>query len=141
MNEDQSARPKSFELSIRVDPADIDQHGHVNNVTYLRWVQDVAVAHWNATAADEDKKNLFWVVLRHEVDYRQPAFVGDLLIARTWVGDATRLRFERHTEFVRKSDGRSVVKARTLWCPMDASTGRPAEVSPQVRASFSNSAS
>ena len=119
---------EAYELSIDVQPGDIDQLDHVNNVTYLRWVQDAAVAHWNATAP---------VVLRHEIDYQQPAFLGDRILARTWVGTATRVTFERFTELVRSTDGRVLAKARTLWCPIDVQTGKPTAVSPEVRASFS----
>ena len=127
-----------FEMTISVQPADIDQLGHVNNVTYVRWVQEIAVAHWTEAAPEEDQKKLLWVVLRHEIDYKQPAFLGETLKARTWVGQAARLKFERHTEFVRTSDGKLVAKARTIWCPIDASTGRPVAVSTEVRASFSS---
>ena len=42
-----------FEQTVRVDPADIDTLGHVNNIVYLRWVQDVAAAHWFAAAPPE----------------------------------------------------------------------------------------
>ena len=80
-----------FEMRITIDPGDIDQMGHVNNVVYLRWVQDVAVAHWLAAAPTVDLDKLLWVVIRHEIDYKQPAFLGDEIIARTWVGTATRL--------------------------------------------------
>jgi acyl-CoA thioester hydrolase len=126
-----------FEIQIQVEPADIDQLGHVNNITYLRWVQEIAIAHWNATAPQEDKAKLLWVVLRHEIDYKVPAFVGETLLVKTWVGNASRLKFERHTEFVRASNNRSIAKALTVWCPIDSSTGKPVQVSPQVRACFS----
>jgi len=126
-----------FELVVAVDPADIDELGHVNNVTYLRWVQDAAVAHWNAAAPPVDRAKLFWVVLRHEIDYKHPAYAGEHVIARTWVGGATRLRFERHTELLRGADRSLLAKALTVWCPIDARTGRPTAVSPEVRASFS----
>jgi acyl-CoA thioester hydrolase len=129
--------PEAFELPILVEPADIDELGHVNNVTYLRWVQDAAVAHWRARAPAADQARLFWVVVRHEIDYKQPAYLGDGIIARTWVGAASRIKFERHTEVLRASDRRLLARALTLWCPIDAQTGRPASVSPEVRASFS----
>ena len=93
-----------FELTILVEPADIDELGHVNNVAYLRWVQDVAVAHWRAAADVEDQAKLRWVVVRHEIDYKHPAHLGDGIVARTWVGIASRIRFERHTELLRASD-------------------------------------
>jgi acyl-CoA thioester hydrolase len=133
----QNSEEGVFELLISVQPGDIDQLGHVNNVTYVRWVQDVAVAHWKAAAPDIDQKKLLWVVLRHEIDYKQPAFQGEQLIARTWVGHATRLKFERHTEFFRASDGALLAKARTVWCPIDALTAKPIEVSSEVRGRFS----
>jgi acyl-CoA thioester hydrolase len=92
----------------------ISTSGHVNNVTYLRWVQDVAVAHWRAVAPAEDQERLVWVVLRHEIDYRQAARLPDQVIARTWVGEAGTVRFERHTAMIRASDGSVLAKARTL---------------------------
>jgi acyl-CoA thioester hydrolase len=126
-----------FELSIAIEAGDIDELGHVNNVTYLRWVQEVAVAHWKAAARPSDQAALRWVVLRHEIDYKQAAHIDDGIIARTWVGTASRLRFERHTELLRASDRALLARARTVWCPIDARTGKPASVSPEVRASFS----
>ncbi|MFB3777766.1 MAG: acyl-CoA thioesterase [Bryobacteraceae bacterium] len=128
---------EAFELAISIEPSDIDELGHVNNVTYLRWVQDVAVAHWRAVAPAEDQARLVWVVVRHEIDYRQPARPGDQVIARTWVGEASRVRFERHTELVRAGDRAVLAKARTLWCPLDARTGKPTAVSAEVRKRFS----
>lgn len=127
----------AFELPIAVQPSDIDQLGHVNNVTYVRWIQEAAVAHWNAAAPETDREGLVWIVLRHEIDYKSPAMAGDTVIARTWVGSATRIRFERHTEFLRQSDRAVLAQARTVWCPIDIATHRPVAVSPAVRATFS----
>ena len=126
-----------FEIAISVEPADIDELGHVNNVAYLRWVQDVAVAHWRAVAAADDQARLRWLVVRHEIDYKHPAFLGDRILAKTWVGTASRIRFERHTELLRTTDHCLLAKARTLWCPIDAATGKPVSVGPDVRARFS----
>jgi acyl-CoA thioester hydrolase len=118
-----STEPSPFELTIPVEPADIDELGHVNNVAYLRWVQDVAVAHWKAIASAVDQAKLRWVVLRHEIDYKHPVYLGDGIVAKTWGGIADRIRFERHTELLRASDRYLLAKARTLWCPIDAATG------------------
>jgi acyl-CoA thioester hydrolase len=127
----------AFELRIEVAPADIDVLGHVNNIVYLRWVQDIAIAHWTTAASAADQERIFWVVVRHEIDYKQSARLGDGIVARTWVGSATRIKFERHTELLRASDGVLLAKARTLWCPMDRATGKPTSVSAEVRAAFS----
>ncbi len=82
-----------YEIERSVEPADIDQLGHVNNVVYLRWVQDAAVAHWVAAASEAEQRSYLWVVTRHEIDYKRPAFAGDTIVARTWVGTASRFAF------------------------------------------------
>jgi acyl-CoA thioester hydrolase len=126
-----------FEMIVPVRPGDIDEQNHVNNTVYLRWVQDVATAHWRALAGAEAQETIGWVVLRHEIDYKAPATLGDEIVLRTWVGKATRLTFERFTEIRRNRDGRLLSEARTLWCPIDAQTSRPVRVSADVRARFS----
>jgi acyl-CoA thioester hydrolase len=127
-----------FELTVAVLPSDIDAQNHVNNTVYLRWVQEIATAHWQAIASAEAQENVGWVVVRHEIDYKAPATLGDEILLRTWVGRATRATFERFTEIRRKStDNELLSQARTLWCPVDPRTGRVARVSDDVRARFS----
>ncbi len=127
----------AFEILLAVEPADLDELGHVNNVTYVRWIQDAAVAHWRALAPAADQEKVRWIVLRHEIDYLQQAFSGDVIAARTWVGSASRVRFERFTELLRAADRTLLAKARTMWCSIDAERRRPVAVSPEVRALFS----
>jgi acyl-CoA thioester hydrolase len=126
-----------FEMIISVLPGDIDEQNHVNNTVFLRWVQDVATAHWRAVASPKAQETIGWVVLRHEINYKGPATLGDEVVLRTWVGKATRLTFERFTEIRRNRNGRLLSEARTLWCPIDAQTGRPVRVSTEVRSQFS----
>ena len=127
----------AFEMTVPVLPSDIDEQNHVNNTVYLRWVQDVATAHWQALASAEAQAAIGWVVLRHEIDYKTPATLDDEIVLRTWVGKASRLTFERFTEIRRKSDRQLLSQARTLWCPIDMQNGRPMRVSVEVRAQFS----
>jgi acyl-CoA thioester hydrolase len=124
-------------MTVSVLPDDIDEQNHVNNTVYLRWVQDIATAHWRAIASPDAKETIGWVVLRHEIDYKTSAALGDKIALRTWVGEATRLTFERFTEIRRNSDGQLLSKARTLWCPINTRTGRPMRVPEQVREQFS----
>ena len=126
-----------YKLEVPVRPEDIDEQNHVNNTVYLRWVQEIAVAHWRSLASAEQQDRGSWVVLRHEIDYKTPAGPGDKVELTTWVGKASRLTFERFTEIRRQSDGQLLSKARTLWCPVDSKSGRPVRVSPEVRAQFS----
>lgn len=125
-------------MTVPVLPADIDGQNHVNNTVYLRWIQDVATAHWQSLASVETQAAIGWVVLRHEIDYRSPASLGDEILLRTWVGKASRLKFERFTEIRRKIDNKQLLaQARTLWVPVDVRTGKPMRVSADLRAQFS----
>ena len=127
----------AFEMIVSVLPEDIDEQNHVNNTVYLRWVQEVATAHWRAVATADARENIGWVVLRHEIDYKTPACLGDEIVLRTWVGKSTRLTFERFTEIRRSGDDQLLSNARTLWCPIDAQTARPTRVPAEVREQFS----
>jgi len=129
--------PPVFEMKLSVQPTDIDGQNHVNNIVYLRWVQDVATAHWESLASAEAQTSIGWVVVRHEIDYKLPANLGDEILLRTWVGEASRLKFERFTEIRRKEDNQLLAQARTLWVPIDSKTGKPTRVSADVRARFS----
>jgi acyl-CoA thioester hydrolase len=124
-------------MNVPVMSGDIDEQNHVNNTVYLRWVQEVATAHWRAVASTYAQESIGWVVLRHEIDYKAPACPGEDVVLRTWVGKATRLTFERFTEIRRSSDGQLLSTARTLWCPINAQTGRPVRVPVEVREQFS----
>ena len=93
--------PEIFEITITVQPADIDRQNHVNNTVYVRWIQEVATAHWDARAPADSRDAIGWVVLRHEIDYKSRASLGDQLLIRTWVGKATRATFERFVEIRR----------------------------------------
>jgi len=112
----------NFSITISVQQNDIDDLGHVNNVVYVRWVQEVAAAHWDSLANAETKLKYLWVVLRHEIDYLSAAFEGDQLVATTWVGESSGVKSERFVHITHEKSGKSIAKARTTWCLLDAYT-------------------
>jgi acyl-CoA thioester hydrolase len=125
-----------FELRITAREADIDELGHVNNAAWVRWIQDVATAHWRAVSRAEHVEAYVWVVIRHEIDYLRAVLPGETVIARTWVGEAPKgARFDRHVEFLGE-DGKPRVRARTTWAILDKASGRPLRVPPEVAAPF-----
>ena len=124
----------TFEHSFFVTPEDIDQQGHVNNVRYVQWIQDVAVAHWQQAATPEQLDSLTWVVLRHEIDYLRPAFQGEEITARTWLGRATAAKSERLTEICRASE--TLVRAKSIWCALDSRSWRPRRIDDEIKQKF-----
>lgn len=119
-----------FQHVPHVLPTDIDDMGHVNNVVYVRWVQEVAAAHWNHVASPSLKSKYAWVVLRHEIDYKNPAFLGDEITGLTWVGDYSGARFDR---FVKLLAAKKVLaEAKTTWCLLDAKSLRPIRIPEEI---------
>lgn len=124
-----------FELPIEPRPDDIDELGHVNNAVYVRWIQDVATAHWRAAARVEDVDRFVWVVTRHEIDYRRATTLGEQVMARTWVGEPQGARFDRFVEIV-GTDGTIRVAARTVWALVELGSMRPMRVPRELAAPF-----
>jgi acyl-CoA thioester hydrolase len=124
-----------FELPLAPTVADIDELGHVNNAVYVRWIQDVATAHWRAAARPDDVETYVWVVTRHEIDYRRATRPGERLTARTWVGEPQGARFDRFVEIV-GDDGTVRVAARTVWALVELASMRPIRVPREVAAPF-----
>lgn len=122
----------TFQHLLTVQPTDIDELGHVNNVVYVRYVQEVAAAHWQKIASAELRERYLWVVLRHEIDYRHPAFLHDELIGTTWVGEHHGAKFERFVELISEKEKKIVVEAKTIWCMLDAKTMKPARIGQDV---------
>jgi len=124
-----------FELPLAPGPSDIDELGHVNNAVYVRWIQDMATAHWRAVARPEHVDRYVWVVTRHEIDYRRATKPDERLVARTWVGEPQGARFDRFVE-IAGEDGSVRVQARTVWALVELSSMRPLRISPEIAAPF-----
>ena len=112
----------AFERPITPEPRDFDELGHVNNAVYLRWAQEIAIAHWGAAADADMKQRYLWVVLRHEIDYRDPVLPGDAVMARTWISaSAEGPRFDRFVDIRKDGAGWPAASSPPGCC----STRRP----------------
>lgn len=117
-----------FEHHNEVSPSDIDHMGHVNNVIYVRYVQEIAEAHWKSIASEVLQKEVVWVVLRHEIDYKRPAFENQKLTGKTWVEPAEGVKMPRIVS-VENEEGKEVIRARTIWCALNGATHKPTRIS------------
>jgi acyl-CoA thioester hydrolase len=125
-----------FTLPFTPTPADIDELGHVNNAVWVRWIQDMATAHWQAVAAPEHVAAYIWVVTRHEIDYRGNVALGESVTGRTWIeAEPKGAQFDRRVDFVDAS-GKVIVRANTTWAMLDKASGRLVRVRPEVSAPF-----
>ena len=125
-----------FTRTIVPAAQDIDVLGHVNNTVWVRWMEELAVAHWDAVASPEHRAAYYWVVTRHEIDYRANVREGEPVTAETWVADRPKgARFDRRFRFT-DATGRVLVEAVTTWALIDAASGRLARVRDEVAAPF-----
>lgn len=130
--------PNTFTRTFIAAPEHIDELGHVNNTVWVQWIQDMATAHWDAVARPEDRAAFFWVVVRHEIDYRGNVSEGESVTATTWIeGGAQGARSLRRVEFTDAS-GKRLVSAATSWAMLDRASGRLARVRPEVLEPFAD---
>jgi acyl-CoA thioester hydrolase len=116
-----------YTKTITIPPTAIDENGHVNNVIYVQWMQDIAVEHYESIGGTNPMQlaGATWVVREHKVEYLLPAFAGEEIEIRTWVENIRRVRSLRKYEFVRNSDGKILVKGETDWVFVDVKSGKP----------------
>jgi acyl-CoA thioester hydrolase len=124
---------------IKISKESIDENGHVKNVAYVQWMQDVAVEHYAFIGGIEAQgPDATWVVREHKVEYLSPAFEGEDIEIRTWVENIRRVRSLRKYEFARKSDNKVLVNGETDWVFVGVKTGRPLAVPDNVIKVFQN---
>jgi acyl-CoA thioester hydrolase len=129
----------TYSKTITVTSDFIDENGHVNNVVYVQWMQDIAVEHYASIGGIEAQGvEATWVIREHRIEYFLPAFESDEVEVRTWVENVRRVRSLRKYEFVRKSDGKLLVKGETDWVFVDVMTGAPRAVPGEVTRVFQN---
>ena len=121
-----------FEKTFTARPADIDELGHVNNAVWVQWIQDLATSHWEAAARPEDREAFFWVVTRHEIDYRGNVAEGETVTGETWIeGKPRGATSVRRVEFCNAA-GKTIVSAATTWAMLDRASNRLVRVRPEI---------
>ena len=129
---------RAYEYEAEAAASAIDANGHVNNVEYVRWMQDAAVGHADArglTAATR-AAGATWVVRSHRIEYLRPALAGDRIKVLTWVADFRRAFSLRRYRFVRAGDGTVLARGETDWVFVDAKSGRPRSVPAELKDLF-----
>ena len=116
----------------------IDRQGHVNNVAYVQWMQDIAVQHFMTTGGVDAMHEVggMWVARSHHIEYLTPAFAGDRVEATTWVASLRRVRSLRRYQFKRLSDGKTLARGETDWVFVNAETGRPSSIPEAIKQAF-----
>ncbi|MGD1958407.1 MAG: acyl-CoA thioesterase [Fulvivirga sp.] len=131
-----ASKIKSYTSRFTVRSEHLDDLNHANNVVYLQWVQDIAAAHWHSITTQEIRDTHLWMVMRHEIDYKGQAILGDELEITTWVDNAEGVRTRRNTEIRNVNSGKIIVSAKTMWCLIDGHSKRPKRLTPEFVSLF-----
>ena len=128
-----------FSYPFIFPPEAEDENQHVNNVEYVRLLQDAAIAHTRQngwTPEELHEKGWTWMVRSHFIEYLQPARAGEQILVETWVHSFKKIRSTRKYRFIRPSDGAVLARAETDWVFMNFQTGRPVPIPPDVLAAY-----
>jgi acyl-CoA thioester hydrolase len=131
--------PAIFKHALTVLPEAIDGQGHVNNLEYVRWMQDAAVAHSAAQGWPPERYleiGAGWVVRSHWIEYLQPAFAGDDVTVLTWVADFRKVRSLRKYKIVRARDDAILARAETEWAFVGLADRAPRRVPRELVEAF-----
>lgn len=124
---------------FRVRYYECDAYGHVNNVNYLRYMQEAAFDASAAVGYDFARYQAMgrrWLVRRTDIEYLRPLRYGDSVEVSTWVMDFHRVLSRRAYEMRETRSGEPVARAVTDWVFVDAAASRPARVPPEMVAAF-----
>ena len=121
-----------FVLERQVEAVHLDTLAHVNNVQYLQWVQEAALAHWEALTASNEAEYHLWVVRSHHIEYKLPAQLGDTLLLSTYVKKNQGFRSERIVEIYLKQGHKLLARCSTQWCYINKDSGKLERIHQEV---------
>jgi acyl-CoA thioester hydrolase len=125
------------EQELTVTKGHLDALNHVNNIEYVRWVQDIAAAHWNFKTTEKIRNTYYWVLLSHHIQYKAEALLGDMLLLKTYVVKSGGVRSTRTVDIYNKNTDKLLTTSETIWCFMSHETNRPARIPEDLATLFS----
>lgn len=131
--------PAIFLYPHTVSEAEIDEQGHVNNLAYLKWMQDAAVAHSTIQGWPPERyreTGAGWVARSHWIEYLRPAFCQDQVVVQTWVANFKKITSLRKYRILRPADRTVLAVAQTNWAYIGLKTRMPRRIPPELSGSF-----
>ena len=123
-----------YRHAIGIEPADIDHMGHVNNSVYLKWVQEAVVRYWEKVAPTDAVTKHLWVALKHEIEFRRPTFLDDVVVADV-IAEQVQGARAFFTTVIRRGE-EVLAEVKSTWCCLDAGSKRPARLAKDIVSRF-----
>lgn len=128
----------TFSMHVAVVDSDLDELSHVSNVTYVRWISDVATTHSTSVGLPPRtycERGAGFVVRSHHVEYLKPVLARTTLQIDTRIVTMRMVSSERET-FVHAEDRTLHARAVSVWVFIDFASGKPTRIPPDVRQRF-----
>ncbi|MEO9513545.1 MAG: acyl-CoA thioesterase [Flavobacteriaceae bacterium] len=125
-----------FKQVFEVTMDDLDDLNHVNNIRYMEWIQEISKKHWLEVTGNDLQNNMVWVVKNHNIDYKKPAILGDIIEVSTYIQKTSGPLSTRVVEIINNKTSQLIVKACTEWCLLDAKTLKPKRVPQNIQNLF-----
>ncbi|KPM33641.1 Thioesterase family protein [Croceitalea dokdonensis DOKDO 023] len=123
---------------ITVSSTDLDDLGHVNNVRYVEWIQEISKEHWQSVVNGNSIASYIWVVRNHNITYYSPAYLGDVLELTTKILSTKGALSNRQVEMKNLNTQEKVVTSLTSWCLLHPETLLPTRVPNEIQNLFNN---
>ena len=124
---------QKYRIPVTVKEDDLDELNHVNNVRYVKWMEDVARAHWSHLLQKNNlKNNYIWVVASHFIEYKRSAILGHKLSLETYIESFEDSICYRIIEIKNAVTGKVMIQSRSKWCMIDFKTKRPTLIPDEV---------
>jgi acyl-CoA thioester hydrolase len=125
-----------FRKTIIVKKDDLDELNHVNNVRYVQWIQDISKEHWMTSASESMREGVIWVVMHHDIRYKNSAQLGDVIQVGTYIEKSRGAVSVRIVEMRNAETDTLLVRSRTEWCLLNEKTLKPIRISEEVKRLF-----
>ncbi|MEZ4906894.1 MAG: thioesterase family protein [Saprospiraceae bacterium] len=111
-----------YTKNIIIEDEHLDSLNHVNNVQYIKWMEEMAKEHWDLLKVNTEYAEDYWVLVDHHIQYLRQVFKGEVLLVRTYPEEPEGIRQPRKVEFYIGND--LVVDSRTKWVLIDKNTNK-----------------
>lgn len=128
---------QTYEEHKVVSQKDLDDLEHVNNVRYVEWVNQIAENHWRSKTPSSLNQDYFWVLVKHSIEYKGEAILGDVLRLTTYVKKSKGVKSVRMVEVYNETRDKLITSSETIWCFMSYQTKRPARIPENIISLFS----
>tara|TARA_B100000809_G_C14912120_1_gene450202 strand:- start:297 stop:686 length:390 start_codon:yes stop_codon:yes gene_type:complete len=125
------------EQELTVTKDHLDLLNHVNNIEYVRWVQDIAAAHWTLKSTQKIRQEYYWVMMSHHIQYKGEALLGDNLLLKTFILHSKGAKSTRAVEIYNKNTEKLLTTSETVWCFISYETNKPARIPEDIANLFS----